>query len=111
MTAPVDIDISEYAIAFQRDGYFVRDGVVSDEDVQRLRVAVDAIPNGEEVRLSGRVNRPPVSGAGEQRGKDAQSRYPGWCAGVTQPSKREPLPMPPPLAVTLSHLGCSRKPA
>ena len=50
MTAPVDIDLSEYTIAFRRDGYFVRDGVVSDEEVQRLRVAVDAIPNGEEVR-------------------------------------------------------------
>ena len=48
MTAPVDL--SGYAIAFHRDGYFVRDGVVSDEEVQRLRSAVDAIPNGEEVR-------------------------------------------------------------
>ena len=36
MTAPVDVDLSEYAIAFHRDGYFVRDDVVSDEAVQRF---------------------------------------------------------------------------
>ena len=46
----MDFDPGEYARAFDRDGYFIRDGVVSDEAVERLRSAVAAIPDREEVK-------------------------------------------------------------
>src|SRR5262249_53496803 len=50
MAAKTDFDRTEYASTFQRDGYFIHNGVVSDEVVNRLRLAVAAIPDREEVR-------------------------------------------------------------
>jgi hypothetical protein len=50
MAAKTDFDRSEYASTFQRDGYFIRNKVVSDDVVQHLRLAVAAIPDREEVR-------------------------------------------------------------
>jgi hypothetical protein len=50
MAAQTDFDASEYATSFQRDGYFIRGAVIADDDVQHLRLAIAAIPNGEEVR-------------------------------------------------------------
>ena len=46
--APFEGD--RYAREFARDGYFIREDVISDVEVERLRTAVAAIPNGEEVR-------------------------------------------------------------
>jgi Phytanoyl-CoA dioxygenase (PhyH) len=39
-----------WAERFARDGFFIRDGIVSDVEVEHLRTAVARIPNGEEVR-------------------------------------------------------------
>jgi ectoine hydroxylase-related dioxygenase (phytanoyl-CoA dioxygenase family) len=50
MTIQADFDPREYARTFHRDGYFIRNGIVADDVVQRLRLAVAAIPNREEVR-------------------------------------------------------------
>ena len=50
MAADVEDDPTDCAVAFRHDGYFIRDDVVSGDDVERLRLAVAAIPNGEEVR-------------------------------------------------------------
>ena len=40
---------------FARDGYSIREGVLSDVEVERLQAAVAQIPNGEEVRRRGGV--------------------------------------------------------
>jgi ectoine hydroxylase-related dioxygenase (phytanoyl-CoA dioxygenase family) len=50
MAARANFDPSGYARTFHRDGYFVRNDIVAEDVVQRLRLAVAAIPNGEEVR-------------------------------------------------------------
>jgi ectoine hydroxylase-related dioxygenase (phytanoyl-CoA dioxygenase family) len=50
MAAQADFNPSEYAQAFHRDGHFIRDHIVADDVVQHLRLAIAAIPNGEEVR-------------------------------------------------------------
>jgi hypothetical protein len=39
-----------YAQEFMREGYSIREGVLSDDEVGELRTAVARIPNGEEVR-------------------------------------------------------------
>jgi Phytanoyl-CoA dioxygenase (PhyH) len=39
-----------YAQDFVRDGYSIREGVLSDDEVEELRKAVAGVPNGEEVR-------------------------------------------------------------
>ncbi|MBI2826219.1 MAG: phytanoyl-CoA dioxygenase family protein [Planctomycetia bacterium] len=44
------VDAMEYAVAFRRDGYFIRDGVMPEGDVAELRRCVAALPNREEVR-------------------------------------------------------------
>lgn len=49
MAADATFELSEYATAFHRDGYFIRNEVIAD-DVEHLRLAVAAIPNREEVR-------------------------------------------------------------
>ncbi|HVX62807.1 MAG TPA: phytanoyl-CoA dioxygenase family protein [Pirellulales bacterium] len=45
-----ELDANEYATAFRRDGYFIRENVISGDEVQRLRHAVSELPNREEVR-------------------------------------------------------------
>jgi hypothetical protein len=45
----------DYARAFARDGYFIREGVISEAEVESLRMAVARVPNGEEVRRKRRV--------------------------------------------------------
>ena len=50
MATRTDFHATEYAMTFHRDGYFIRNDVVADEMVQRLRLAVAAIPNRQEVR-------------------------------------------------------------
>src|SRR5437763_15984075 len=50
MVTRTDFHATEYAMTFHRDGYFIRNDVVADEMVQRLRLAVAAIPNRQEVR-------------------------------------------------------------
>jgi hypothetical protein len=50
MCPQTDLDPDEYAKAFRRDGFFIRERVVPDLIVQRLRLAVAAIPDREEVR-------------------------------------------------------------
>jgi Phytanoyl-CoA dioxygenase (PhyH) len=44
------VDPDQYAADFARDGYYIREGVVSKEDVDAMRDAVAQLPNGEEVR-------------------------------------------------------------
>ncbi len=46
----VPFDKDRYAREFERDGYFIREGVLSDVEVERLRMAVAEIPEGDEVR-------------------------------------------------------------
>jgi Phytanoyl-CoA dioxygenase (PhyH) len=46
--SPFEAD--RYAQEFARDGYFIREGVLSDFEVEYLRAAVAQIPDGEEVR-------------------------------------------------------------
>src|SRR5213592_457030 len=50
MVTRTDFHATEYAMTFHRDGYFIHNDVVADEMVQRLRLAVAAIPQREEVR-------------------------------------------------------------
>ncbi len=50
MATRTDFHATEYAMTFHRDGYFIGNDVVADEMVQRLRLAVAAIPNRQEVR-------------------------------------------------------------
>ncbi len=50
MASDSQFETDRYAQAFARDGYFVRDGVISEVDVECLQTAVAEIPNGEEVR-------------------------------------------------------------
>lgn len=50
MTAPPQFDAAEYAKSYHRDGYFLLDAILADEMVERLRQAVAAIPQREEVR-------------------------------------------------------------
>lgn len=45
-----NFDPHEYATAFARDGYAIRDDVIAEGMVERLRSAVAAIPDREEVR-------------------------------------------------------------
>jgi ectoine hydroxylase-related dioxygenase (phytanoyl-CoA dioxygenase family) len=40
----------DYAMSFHRDGYFICDDVLSLAEVEKLRAAVSALPDGEEVR-------------------------------------------------------------
>ena len=50
MDAPTKLDSVRYAASFRRDGYFIRDGVLASDELERLRVALASLPNGEEVR-------------------------------------------------------------
>jgi hypothetical protein len=50
MDAPSTLDSIEYTTTFQRDGYFVRDKIIPEEDIEGLRRCLVAIPNREEVR-------------------------------------------------------------
>lgn len=50
METLTQFDACHFADTFQRDGYSIHEGVVSSDEVAALRQAVDAIPNGEEVR-------------------------------------------------------------
>jgi ectoine hydroxylase-related dioxygenase (phytanoyl-CoA dioxygenase family) len=43
-------DADRYAADFARDGYHIREGVITDLEVDQLRTAVAEIPNGDEVR-------------------------------------------------------------
>lgn len=46
--APFEAD--RYAQEFAREGYFICEGMVSDDQVEHLRTAIAAIPDREEVR-------------------------------------------------------------
>ena len=50
MDVSTDFDAERYAADFERDGYFIREGVLSAEEVEQLRTAVSQIPNGDAVR-------------------------------------------------------------
>lgn len=50
MDALTQIDADQFATAFWRDGYSIHDNVISTDDVESLRQAIAALPNGEEVR-------------------------------------------------------------
>ena len=50
MPSEVLFEGDRYAREFARDGYFIRDGVISDVEVERLQTAVARIPYGAEVR-------------------------------------------------------------
>lgn len=50
MNTRTDFDACQYAESFRRDGYFVHEDVISSDDVEELRQAVAALPDGEEVR-------------------------------------------------------------
>ncbi|HVW38489.1 MAG TPA: hypothetical protein VHB99_14340, partial [Pirellulales bacterium] len=45
-----DFDLDEYAATFRREGYFICEGVISLDEVERLRQAVAELPNRAEVR-------------------------------------------------------------
>ena len=46
----IKLDADRYAEALLREGYFIREGVLSDGEVDGLRTALALIPDGEEVR-------------------------------------------------------------
>jgi hypothetical protein len=48
--ARAEFDFVAYASQFRRDGYFIREGVIVDREVEELRAAVAAIPDRQEVR-------------------------------------------------------------
>ena len=50
MDVSTDFDTVRYAADFERDGYFIREGVLSTEEVEQLRKAVSQIPDGDAVR-------------------------------------------------------------
>jgi hypothetical protein len=50
MATPTEFDPGDYGRNFHRDGYFIRNDIVPEDIVQRLRLAIAAIPNREEVR-------------------------------------------------------------
>jgi ectoine hydroxylase-related dioxygenase (phytanoyl-CoA dioxygenase family) len=50
MVFRTSFDPTAYAASFQRDGYYVQENVVTDDDVVELRRAIAAIPDGGEVR-------------------------------------------------------------
>ena len=50
MPSELPFEGDRYARQFACDGYFIREGVISDVEVERLRTAVACIPDGEEVR-------------------------------------------------------------
>src|SRR5262245_62174912 len=50
MNASLDFDWGRYAATFRSDGYFIRDNVISPDEVERLRSAIAALPQREEVR-------------------------------------------------------------
>ena len=50
MGSQADFDGSQYAMTFRRDGYFVRNDVISIDSIERLRQAVAALPYRDEVR-------------------------------------------------------------
>ena len=50
MDARTDFDARRYATRFYRDGYFIRDDVISLDEVEHLRRAVAALPLRAEVR-------------------------------------------------------------
>ena len=50
MDVSTDFDTERYAADFERDGYFIWEGVHSTEEVEQLRAAVSQIPNGAAVR-------------------------------------------------------------
>ena len=50
MPSELPFEGDRYARQFACDGYFIREGVISDVEVEHLRTAVACIPDGEEVR-------------------------------------------------------------
>lgn len=50
MDAPTNFDGHDYATTFRREGYFIRDGVISQDEVERLRQAIANLPKRAEVR-------------------------------------------------------------
>jgi hypothetical protein len=50
MPAQPPFDADHYAQETARNGYAIREGVLSNTEVEHLRLAVAQIPNGEEVR-------------------------------------------------------------
>jgi hypothetical protein len=55
MSLHTPFDANRYAEEFHREGFFIREGIFADIDLERLRSAVAEIPNGEEVRRKGGV--------------------------------------------------------
>src|SRR4051794_39725386 len=50
MSLHTPFDANRYAEESHREGFFIREGVLADVEVERLRSAVAEVPNGEEVR-------------------------------------------------------------
>lgn len=50
MEGLTDFDAGQYAAAFRREGYFIRENVISLDEVEHLRRAIDALPVGQEIR-------------------------------------------------------------
>jgi hypothetical protein len=50
MSLHTTFDANRYAEEFRCEGYFIREGVLEDVEIERFRTAVDEIPNGEQVR-------------------------------------------------------------
>jgi hypothetical protein len=50
MPSEPPFEADRYAQEFARDGYSIREGVLSDAEVERLRTSVAQVPSGEEVR-------------------------------------------------------------
>jgi ectoine hydroxylase-related dioxygenase (phytanoyl-CoA dioxygenase family) len=46
----MDFDAERYTSTFRCDGYFIQENVISQNQVERLRLAIAAIPSGAEVR-------------------------------------------------------------
>lgn len=50
MKGLTDFDVGQYATTFRREGYFIREDVISCQEVEELRRAIAALPVGQEVR-------------------------------------------------------------
>jgi hypothetical protein len=50
MMGPATFDLVDYADRFRESGYFVQEGVFGEADIERLRAAVAAMPDRDEVR-------------------------------------------------------------
>src|SRR5687767_1423596 len=47
---PSSFSSATYAVSFRRDGYFILEGLLNDEEIHALRCAIATIPDQKDVR-------------------------------------------------------------